>query len=62
MNDERLNRLEMQFAHQDEFLSELNKVVADQQRRIEVLEKELLELRKLLDPGDLAQAQKPPHY
>ncbi len=65
MTEERLNQLESKFAHQDDFLYQLNKIVVEQQKRLERLEKEMLELRKLADPEEfnaLSPESKPPHY
>ena len=63
MNDERLTNLEIKFAHQDEFLDQLNKIVITQQARIERLEKEMLELRRVADPESTTDKNsKPPHY
>ncbi len=60
--------LETKFAHQEHFVYELNKIVAEQQERIAVLEREVLEQRKLLEVlGGGGEAlsyanSKPPHY
>jgi len=63
MIEERLISLEIRFAHQDDFLDQLNKIVVAQQSRIERLEKEMLELRRVTDPEtNLEKNQKPPHY
>lgn len=66
--EERLINLEVKFSHQDEFILQLNKIVTEQQERIERLEKESLELRRIIevmDGGNDAlslENSKPPHY
>lgn len=66
--EERLINLEVKFSHQDEFILQLNKIVTEQQERIERLEKESLELRRIIeamDSGNDALSldnSKPPHY
>lgn len=68
MNDERIINLEIKFAHQDDFLNQLNKIVSSQQSTIERLEKEVLELRRNLNVGSSVDGNrslsddKPPHY
>ena len=68
MDDERIINLEIKFAHQDEFLSELNKIVTSQQKTIERLEKEILDLkgnmnvRNTVDGNRSLSDDKPPHY
>jgi SlyX protein len=68
MNDERIINLEIKFAHQDDFLEQLNQVVTRQQVTIERLEKEILDLKRNINAGGgvdrtrtLAD-DKPPHY
>ncbi len=46
MIEERLTNLEIKFAHQDEFINELNKIVVEQQKTIERLDKEILDLKR----------------
>jgi SlyX protein len=66
--EKRLIDLEVKFSHQDDFIMQLNKIVTDQQQRIERLEKEILEQRRIieaLDGGSEALSMKnskPPHY
>ena len=66
--EERLINLEVKFSHQDEFILQLNKIVTEQQERIERLEKESLELRRIIEAmngGNDAlslENSKPPHY
>lgn len=52
----------MKFSHQDDFIMQLNKIVTEQQVRIERLEKEMLELRKIADPENEVLNDRPPHY
>jgi SlyX protein len=66
--EERLINLEVKFSHQDEFILQLNKIVTEQQERIERLEKESLEFRRIIEAmnGDndafSVENSKPPHY
>jgi SlyX protein len=68
MNDERIINLEIKFAHQDDFLYQLNEVVTSQQKTIERLEKEILDLKRNVNPGNSVDGNrslsddKPPHY
>lgn len=67
MNDERLINLEIKFAHQEEFLEQLNLVVTAQQKTIERLEKEILDLKSNASGGSVDGTRsladdKPPHY
>jgi SlyX protein len=68
MNEERIIELEIRFAHQDEFLNQLNQIVVDQQKTIERLQKDILDLKRnvhlengVLPTRSLAE-EKPPHY
>ena len=66
--DERLTELEIRFSHQDDFLHQLNQVVVEQQKKIERLEKELLDLKRNVGSENGISAtrnlseEKPPHY
>jgi SlyX protein len=61
MNEKRIIDLEIKFSHQDDFIQQLNKIVTEQQVRIERLEKELIDLRGVVEAvKDLDS--KPPHY
>lgn len=65
MNDDRITNLEIRFSHHDDFLEQLNKLVIDQQKTIERLSKELLELRmsfENLSESGMGAGEKPPHY
>lgn len=68
MNEERIINLEIKFAHQDDFLNELNKIVISQQKTIERLEKEILDLKAgtqsggSVDSNRTLRDDKPPHY
>jgi uncharacterized coiled-coil protein SlyX len=66
MSTDRLDRLESQFAHQEEFMYQLNKIVVEQQDRIERLEKELLTLRQSVETEGVGTgatgSERPPHY
>jgi SlyX protein len=61
--DERLVELEVRIAYQDKLIAELDEVVRTFASRVEVLERQLGELRDSMDtenigPGD----EPPPHY
>lgn len=68
MNDEKIINLEIKFAHQDNFLNQLNDIVITQQKSIERLEKEILDLkgnanvRNTVDANRSLSDDKPPHY
>lgn len=69
MTDEkRLTELEIRFSHQDHFLHELNQIVVDQQKSIERLEKEILDLKRSVNSEAgvsgtrTLKDDKPPHY
>ena len=66
-NDNRLTELEIKAAYQEDLLQELNKIVAQQQHQILLLEKtcQLLHERMnslRMENNDEAVDQAPPHY
>ena len=67
-SEESIIDLEIRFSHQDHFLDQLNKIVNDQQKVIERLEKEILDLKRNVNsengvaPTRTLQDDKPPHY
>jgi SlyX protein len=64
----RLEELETRFAFQEHAMQELSQAYADQQRRIDVLEKAVRELREQLElvlpslVADESEETPPPHY
>ncbi len=61
--EQRLDELEIRFSHQDDFLQQLNSVVITQQKTIERLEKEILDLKRTTNSNAHAiKDEKPPHY
>lgn len=67
MDEKRMIDLEIRFAHLDDFIDQLNKIVTDQQKTIDRLEKEILDLkmnssRGGVDPNRTLSDDKPPHY
>jgi SlyX protein len=60
----KIEALEMRIAHQDRVISDLNEIVTDHWRRIEVLERLVKSLREeILNFGrDDAANERPPHY
>lgn len=64
--EERIKNLEIKFAHQDDLIDQLNKIVTRQQLAIEKMEKEIMEF-KLSQNENSAQTRTladdvPPHY
>ena len=68
MSEERLLNIETTLAFQDDLLTVLNKTVADQQLKIDALEKQLsLAIERLVDMSEVMASaniidEKPPHY
>ncbi len=63
--EKRITDLEIKYSHLEEFIYQMNKVVAEQQNRIERLERELKEQRERLElqaSGATLENTKPPHY
>ncbi len=64
----RIINLEIKFAHQDDFLEKLNQVVTLQEKTIDRLEKEILDLKRNANASNGVDASrtlsddKPPHY
>lgn len=61
---ERLINIEMKISHQDLIIEELNQVVYQQQKTIDVLSKKLklIEDQFRADPNIGPAGEKPPHY
>jgi SlyX protein len=67
MNEQRLIDLEIKSAYQEDLLQELNKIVAQQQHQILLLEKTCQLLHERMnsfrqEQGDEAVDPPPPHY
>ncbi len=68
MNEDRIVNLEIKFSHQDHFLMQLNEVVMKQSKVIERLEKEMIDLKSMMntsaqvDQNRTLADEKPPHY
>lgn len=66
--EERITNLEIRYSHQDVFLQELNSIVINQQKTIERLEKEILDLKRSMNSGGEVNPTRslrddiPPHY
>jgi uncharacterized coiled-coil protein SlyX len=63
--EKRITDLEIKYSHLEEFIYQMNKVVAEQDNRIERLERELKEQRERLElqaSGATLENTKPPHY
>lgn len=66
--DTRLNNLEVKLAFQDDLLESLNRIVAEQQQQLDLLQEELCLLYqqlKVLQPSQIntaAEEPPPPHY
>lgn len=65
MSEDRIINIETKIAHQELLIEELNKVIYDQQKAIDILEKRITSLSQRLQEftEDVGPAnQKPPHY
>jgi SlyX protein len=68
MSEDRITELEIRFAHQDHFIHQLNEIVVAQQKTIDRLEKEMLDLKRSMNseanvnPTRSLKDDKPPHY
>lgn len=68
MSEERIINLEIKYSHQEAFIEELNKIITDQQKAIERLEKAVLDLKRNInslggvDATRPLSEDKPPHY
>ena len=68
MSSDRITNLEIRFSHQDDFLQKLNETVVEQQKTIERLEKEILDLKRSVNSESgisgtrSLRDEKPPHY
>lgn len=66
--ESRLTNLETKLAFQDDLLDSLNRIVAEQQRQIDLLQQQLQTLYdqlRLLAPSNIAlesEEMRPPHY
>lgn len=66
--EERITNLEIRYSHQDVFLQELNSIVINQQKTIDRLEKEILDLKRSMNteggvsPTRSLRDDIPPHY
>lgn len=63
--EKRITELEIKFAHLEDFVSQMNQVVAEQQNKIERLERELKDQRDRMElqaSGATLENTKPPHY
>ncbi len=55
--------LEIRYSHLEKQLAELNQVVFEQQRTIELLQQQLVALRtRVTGMGEPMENEKPPHY
>lgn len=65
---QRLTNLEIRYTHQENFLHELNEIVVNQQKTIQRLEKEIIDLKRSLhseggvSPTRTLRDDIPPHY
>ncbi|WP_394827618.1 SlyX family protein [Pendulispora albinea] len=61
--ESRLTELEIRYSHLERLVDELNRVVFEQGKTIDLLRLELLRLRSLLEEsGEAIKDEKPPHY
>ena len=67
MNEQIIN-LEIKFSHLEDFTRQLNEVVTSQQKTIARMEKEMLDLKRMVNSETGVQSttslrdDKPPHY
>jgi SlyX protein len=66
-NDQRLTELEIKLSFTEDLLDELNTIVIQQQQRIDLLVREVTELKRQQNPLDATAARSlrdelPPHY
>ena len=62
---EKLESIEVIIAHQDKIMSEMNEVILAQWKRIDTVEKKLMQLHEdinLINGGQDLTDQRPPHY
>lgn len=69
MNDDRLVNIEIKLTQQEDAVEELNKVICEQQKRVEQLEaicaaliNHVKGLSEAAGDGNQAQNETPPHY
>ncbi len=64
--EKRIIELEKKMAFQEHALEELNEVIVDQQKKMDVLERALKGFKEQVTSGDLVRAreeeERPPHY
>ena len=61
--DARVVDLEIRYSHLEKQLLELNQVVFEQQKVIDLLEQQLIALRtRVANTGEPMEHEKPPHY
>ena len=60
--EKRIIEIETKIAYQDKLVDELNNVVYEQQLKIDLLEKKVLDLRKKVVDDINPAHQPPPHY
>ncbi len=62
---ERITELEIRMEHQDKLIADLNDVITDQWKKLDMLERQLKRLGEdieSLQPAEATGNQKPPHY
>ncbi len=62
VNESRLIELEIKVTRQDDLLDQLNTVIFDQQKQIDVLAKKIATFEKQVDAPSTPRNDKPPHY
>jgi uncharacterized coiled-coil protein SlyX len=60
--EKRLIDLEIRYTHLERQVADLSDVVFEQRQAIERLERQLLELRRLLPDEEAPPHERPPHY
>lgn len=68
MFEQRIIDLEIRYSHQEEYIRQLNEVLVGQQKTIERMEKEIIDLKRIVGEAQGEQwnrdfkDEKPPHY
>jgi SlyX protein len=64
--EHRIEELEIRMAHQDKSIADLNDVITDQWKKLEMIERQLRRLGEELEAMEAGEGpaanQKPPHY
>jgi len=66
MNEKRIDELEIRMSHLENYLNQLNEIVLENGKMLEIIKKEQLSFRQQMDEVtnqmQSPEAAKPPHY